>query len=126
MELITIGNTLLKDFQLHIFGVLLLSYRAYARMDKRHEVDSAKNSLKFEHIDESIDGLKKVVESSKKDTDKKFEDMHKKVDSTVVYLQNKWGDRTDGKDQQKRILTEAEIYAKTKGQAEAESRASQA
>lgn len=104
MELIAIGKMLFKDLQLHIFGVLLLSYRAYARMDKRHEVDSATNALKFEHIDESMDGLKKVVEDGKKDTDEKIDEVRQEVKQemtkTKVYLENKWEKYTSGSEKE--------------------------
>lgn len=135
MELVKLMEEWCRVYNAHVFLVLTISLivyykllmttkdsyakmldvatKAFSKLDKRQAVAEETNAIKFSNIDKSLDRIESSVEDGKKDTDKKFEAIDKKVDDTVIHLQEKWRHYTSGSGKEARADKE-QVYTASK------------
>jgi uncharacterized membrane protein YhiD involved in acid resistance len=133
-EWLVLAKYMCAEYQAHVFMVLALTAvlmfalvwmvknafhemsKSYNKLDSRQTLAEELNKLKFEFVGKGLQDVKDAVNNGKKDTDKKIDAIDKKVDDTVIHLQNKWRRYTNAEER----VQQTEVYAEAKTQAEAE------
>lgn len=107
-EWLVLAKYMCAQYQAHVFMVLALTAvlifklvlmiknalhemsENYNKLDSRQTMAEELNKLKFEFVGKGLQEVKDAVNNGKQDTDKKIEEISRKVDDNVLHLQEKW------------------------------------